>query len=55
MWLEDVVQKRLRKHAVTQKEVAEVFVNRPSGLLKRDIVSVKMSVVLLARQVLGVT
>ena len=29
IWLEDIVQKLLRKHAVTQKEVAEIFANRP--------------------------
>ena len=29
IWLRDVVQKLLQKHAVTQKEVAEVFANRP--------------------------
>jgi uncharacterized protein len=29
IWLEDVVRKLLRKHGVTQKEVAEVFANRP--------------------------
>jgi hypothetical protein len=29
IWLEDIVQKLLRKHATTQEEVAEVFVNNP--------------------------
>ena len=29
IWLEDVIRKLLRKHGVTQKEVAEVFRNRP--------------------------
>jgi uncharacterized DUF497 family protein len=29
IWLEDIVQKLLRKHAVSQKEVAEIFINRP--------------------------
>lgn len=29
IWLEDIVQKLLRKHAATQEEVAEVFVNNP--------------------------
>lgn len=29
IWLEDIVQKLLRKHAVTQEEVVEVFTNSP--------------------------
>jgi uncharacterized protein len=29
IWLEDIVQKLLWKHAVTQKDVAEIFANRP--------------------------
>jgi uncharacterized DUF497 family protein len=29
VWLEDIVQKLLRKHGVNQEEVAEVFVNNP--------------------------
>jgi uncharacterized DUF497 family protein len=29
IWLEDIVQKLLRKHAVTQQEVAEILVNSP--------------------------
>jgi uncharacterized DUF497 family protein len=29
IWLEDIVQKLLRKHATTQEQVAEVFVNNP--------------------------
>ena len=29
IWLEDIVQKLLRKHAVTPREVAEVFANLP--------------------------
>lgn len=29
IWLEDIVQKLLRKHALTQEEVAEIVVNNP--------------------------
>ena len=29
IWLEDIVQKLLWKHAVTQKEVAEIFAHHP--------------------------
>jgi hypothetical protein len=29
IWLEDIVQKLLWKHAVVQTEVAEIFVNAP--------------------------
>jgi uncharacterized protein len=29
IWLRDIVQKLLRKHAVAQEEVVEVFGNRP--------------------------
>ena len=29
IWLRDIVQKLLRKHAVAQEEVVEVFANRP--------------------------
>lgn len=29
IWLEDIVQKLLWKHAVTQEEVAEIFATRP--------------------------
>jgi len=29
IWLEDIVQKLLRKHAVAQNEVTEVFANSP--------------------------
>jgi uncharacterized protein len=29
IWLRDIVQKLLRKHAVIQEEVVEVFGNRP--------------------------
>ena len=29
IWLEDIVQKLIWKHSVTQKEVSEVFANSP--------------------------
>lgn len=29
IWLEDIVQKLLRKHDVSQDEVGEVFMNKP--------------------------
>jgi protein-L-isoaspartate O-methyltransferase len=51
IWLEDVVQKLLRKHAVTQEEIAEVFANLPRfRFVEKGIVQARMFMLPLGKQ-----
>ena len=52
IWLEDIVEKLARKHNVQQREVRELFANRPHfRFVEKGIVVVRTSIVRRVQQI----